>query len=79
MTRGMKGCRTGCWTHSCAATRIRPDLIVLMLAAAGSLVGATEVAAQDAAPGADPRVGLAAGWHDADTAISNVELVASIA
>jgi hypothetical protein len=49
-----------------------------MLAAVVSLVGAPQAAAQNQAPSDDPRVGLAAGWHDAASAISNLELVASI-
>ena len=57
---------------------IRSTLSCLTLAAAVSLVGTTLAAAQDTAPSADPRVGLAAGWHDAASAISNLELVASI-
>ena len=51
---------------------------VLTLAAAGSLAGWSPALAQVAAPDADPRVGLAAGWHDAGSAISNIELVASL-
>ena len=79
MTRGVKRCWTDRWTPLCATTRIRPNLFVLMLGAAGSFVGAAAGSAQEAAPGADPRVGLAAGWHDAASASSNIELVASIA
>jgi hypothetical protein len=45
------------------------------MTSAGWLTAATTGAAQDAA---DPRVGLAAGWHDAASAISNLELLASI-
>ena len=78
MTRGVKRCWTDRWTPLCAATRIRPNLLVLMLGAAGSFVGAAAGSAQDAAPGADPRVGLAGGLYDAASASSNIELVASI-
>ena len=75
MTRGTKGR----WTPQYTAARVRPALFSLMLAAAGSSVGATAGAGQDVVPGVDPRVGLAAGLYDAGSAISNLELVASIA
>ena len=75
MTRGTKGR----WTPEYTAARVRPALFSLMLAVAGASVGATAGAGQDAAPGADPRVGLAAGLYDAGSAISNLELMASIA
>ena len=52
--------------------------VFLTLAAAGSLAGSSPALAQVVAPDADPRVGLAAGWHDAGSAISNIELVASL-
>ena len=68
----------GRWTPGYTAKSVRPTLFCLLLAAAGCLVGATAGAAQDAAPGADPRVGLAPGWHDAASAISNLELLASV-
>jgi hypothetical protein len=62
------------------ATIYRPALLCLallclLMTSAGWLTAATTGAAQDAA---DPRVGLAAGWHDAASAISNLELLASI-
>ena len=59
-------------------TRGTKTLLCLLLVAAGSLIGATAGSAQDATGAADPRVGLAAGWHDAASAISNLELLASI-
>jgi hypothetical protein len=60
------------------ATKIQSTLSCLLLAAAVSMVDANLAAAQNATPSTDPRVGLAAGWHDAASAISNLELVASI-
>ena len=57
MTRELNGR----WTHEYTATSVRPTLFCLLLAVAGTLVGATAGAAQDAASGVDPRVGLAAG------------------
>ena len=51
---------------------------LIALAVAGSLTGAAAGSAQDATPGADPRVGLASGYLDAASASSNIELVASI-
>ena len=58
--------------------RIRSNVLLLMLAVAASVVGAAAASAQDAARGADPRVGLAGGLYDAASASSNIELVASI-
>ena len=52
--------------------------VLIALAVAGSLMGATAGSAQDAAPGADPRVGLAGGYFDAASASSNIELLTSI-
>ena len=71
MTRGM----TAPWTPGFTIRGIRPIPFCLMLTAAFSRVGAAPGAAQDAA---DPRVGLAAGWHDAASAISGLELLASL-
>ena len=68
----------GRWTPAYTATKIRSTLPCFLLAAAVSSVGVTLAAAQDAAPSADPRVGLAAGWHDPASAISNLELLASV-
>ncbi len=58
--------------------RFRPTLFCLLLAAAGSFLGSEAGSAQNTQDAADPRVGLAAGWHDAATAISGLELLASI-
>ena len=57
----------------------RTALFCVLLATVGSSVGATAGAGQDAAPRPDPRLGLTGGVHDAASAISNLELVASIA
>ena len=58
--------------------RIRSTQFCLLLAVAGSLGGAAAASAQDAAPGADPRVGLVGGLYDAASASNNIELLASI-
>ena len=58
--------------------RFQPMLFCLLLAAAGSFLGWDVGSAQNTQDAADPRVGLAAGWHDAATAISGLELLASI-
>jgi hypothetical protein len=68
------------WTPGRTATKYRQAVLCLalpclLMASAGWLAAATTGTAQDAA---DPRVGLAAGWHDAASAISNLELLASI-
>ena len=62
-------------THGTTPIRARMKASRTLLAAACSLVGASAGVAQDAV---DPRVGLAAGWHDAGSAISNLELLASL-
>jgi hypothetical protein len=70
MTRRMKALSPPGFTRG-----ILPIPFCLILTAACSLVGATAGAAQDTG---DPRVGLAAGWHDAASAISGLELLASL-
>ena len=70
MTRGTNSR----WTPGRTVAKYRPALFCLLMAITGGFA-ATTGAAQDTA---DPRVGLPAGWHDAGTAISNLELLASI-
>lgn len=57
--------------------------ITLAVAFPGAPAAAQQAAAQQAAPAftwneADPRIGLAAGWHDAASAIRNLALVGSL-
>jgi len=58
--------------------RFRPLFLCLLLVTASSFLGSKAGFAQNTQDAPDPRVGLAAGWHDAATAISGVELLASI-
>ncbi len=58
--------------------RFRSTLLCLLLATAGSFLNSDPGFAQNTPDAVDPRVGLAAGWHDAATAIMGVELLASI-